>query len=181
MGGEVGLEAGQGLGLILKARNNVLQTKHSQHVQYPVARDSNLRSPPWRLREFGNHFFFATVGTGISSAEDLLHCASVVLKAGCSVGISDSPILQAIHKVVGDAGSTELLCRLPHPSAADATVGAAWSVILLDHRKRQVLRDGVLQSLFHPGSEQRLCQGAAYPGRKRSKERYPVGANPHYS
>ena len=135
--------------------------------------------PPTAI--WGSFSSFATVGTGISSAEDILHCASVVLKASCSVGISDSPILQALQKVVGDAGRTELLCRLPHPAAAEVTVGAAWSVILLDHRKRQVLRDGVLQSLFHPGSKQRLCQSAAYPGRKRSKERYPVGANPHYS
>jgi hypothetical protein len=47
---------------------------------------------------------FATVGPVSAPQKRFFARASVVLKAGCSVGISDPPILQALHKVIRDTG-----------------------------------------------------------------------------
>ena len=98
----------------------------------------------------------------------------MVLKASGAFGVVQTPTLQALDKIVRDAGGAKLFCGLPYLAATDIAVRVARIVTLLRHRNGQIPGEGVLQSLVHPGGKQRFCDGAAYLERERIKDWRPV-------
>ena len=103
--------------------------------------------------------------------------ASMILKSGGPVGIRNSPIPQAIYKVVGHACCPKLFRSSPHFTAADITVMRAWSVVRLQGWKWKILCHGVLQVLFHPCPEQRFRQCAAHLEGKGLENGLPAGTD----